>query len=560
MLSDTLWKLEQIQTLERIGATAFRYWVLRGIGLWVLSMLGVAMVTFQGTQARELVSWILASGLALTPKESMGWHGKTYDPAVLRDWLTANVYGGVALGEWGLWIAQLACVPVVLIGIVGWIRVSRKRPHEKHIRGAQILAPGELKKRLRSAGKPGIEIGGVRIPQALECSHVVVAGATGSGKTVTMRQLLRQIAKRGEPAIVMDPEGEFVSEFYDPARGDHLLNPLDRRSRYWNPWAECERPEDIEAQAASLFPITPQTGDASRYYREAARRIYADMLETMVEKDPRLIPQQIAEELGKRPNQQRGNVLSTLQIATAAFRYLEPGADGWAAREWIKERTGWCFLTYRETEKEAVLPFIALVLDSLTRRLLNAELHPEVTTWMVIDELAGLPPLITLPDLMRRGRKRGVAVCIGFQEVSGLQALYGQALTDSMLNAPSTRLLLRTNDAATQKWCSLEIGEREVMRLRENQTVGPENVRDSISRGQQQAIEAAVLASEFGTLPPLQGYLKVGHYGATRVAVQETHLVERQPAFVPRPGSPPVPEAPSPSRPGPDISPIRRTL
>ena len=170
-----------------------------------------------------------------------------------------------------------------------------------------------------------------------------------------------------------------------------------------------------------------------------------------------------------------------------------------------------------------MLPFIALALDSLTRRLLNAEMHPDFTTWMVIDELAGLPPLITLPDLCGEAGERGVAVCIGFQEVSGLQAIYGQSLTDSMLNAPSTRLLLRTNDAAQHRsgvW--LELGEREVVRVRENQTVGPENVRDSISRGSQQAIEAAVLSSEFGALPPLQGYLKVGHYGSTRVEITET--------------------------------------
>jgi hypothetical protein len=72
-----------------------------------------------------------------------------------------------------------------------------------------------------------------RIPKRLEASHILMMGDTGSGKSNAIRQLLRQVREREESAIVYDPAMDFVSEFYSPARGDLILNPLDQRCPYW---------------------------------------------------------------------------------------------------------------------------------------------------------------------------------------------------------------------------------------------------------------------------------------------------------------------------------------
>ncbi len=52
-------------------------------------------------------------------------------------------------------------------------------------------------------------------------------GDTGTGKSTLIKQLLQQIADRGEIAIVYDPAGEFTESFYKESRGDWILNPLD---------------------------------------------------------------------------------------------------------------------------------------------------------------------------------------------------------------------------------------------------------------------------------------------------------------------------------------------
>jgi DNA helicase HerA-like ATPase len=62
----------------------------------------------------------------------------------------------------------------------------------------------------------------------------MLMGDTGSGKSSAIRQILRQVQERGETAIVYDPAMDFVGEFYDPKRGDLILNPLDARCPYWS--------------------------------------------------------------------------------------------------------------------------------------------------------------------------------------------------------------------------------------------------------------------------------------------------------------------------------------
>lgn len=79
-------------------------------------------------------------------------------------------------------------------------------------------------------------------------------GDTGSGKSNAIRQLLRQVREHGESTIVYDPAMDFVSEFYSPARGDLILNPLDRRCPYWGLGDEIDRDETTATIAAVFLP------------------------------------------------------------------------------------------------------------------------------------------------------------------------------------------------------------------------------------------------------------------------------------------------------------------
>ena len=97
----------------------------------------------------------------------------------------------------------------------------------------------------------------VRIPRREEQSHLLLLGDSGTGKSSLIRQLLPQIRARGESAIVYDPALEFTPQFYDPAQGDLILNPVDERMPYWTPSDEVRYAPEALTLANSLFPDKP---------------------------------------------------------------------------------------------------------------------------------------------------------------------------------------------------------------------------------------------------------------------------------------------------------------
>ena len=103
-----------------------------------------------------------------------------------------------------------------------------------------------------------------------------IIGDTGAGKSALMFQVLRQVQSRGDAAIVYDPAREFVKRFYDPSRGDVILNPLDKRCHYWGPADELRSRSEAKALAASLFQ--PPQDKKGEFFIESPQKIFAFLM------------------------------------------------------------------------------------------------------------------------------------------------------------------------------------------------------------------------------------------------------------------------------------------
>jgi hypothetical protein len=68
---------------------------------------------------------------------------------------------------------------------------------------------------------------GISIPTEDECQHFLIAGKNSSGKSQAIYSALRTVAERGQPALVADPGGTYLSRF---GKDDsQILNPFDYR-------------------------------------------------------------------------------------------------------------------------------------------------------------------------------------------------------------------------------------------------------------------------------------------------------------------------------------------
>ena len=172
----------------------------------------------------------------------------------------------------------------------------------------------------------------LRIPRDAENKHFLIVGDTGSGKSSIIRQMLYQVDARGDSAIVYDPACEFVKQFYDPHRGDIVLNPLDARMPYWNPSKELRRKAEAKALAVSLYQ--PE-GVTNRFFVEAPQKIFAHLLsylptpEDLIKwmSDPAEIDRRVKGTeywmlIDPKAPQQRTGVLGSLNMSADSFRLL----------------------------------------------------------------------------------------------------------------------------------------------------------------------------------------------------------------------------------------------
>ena len=75
------------------------------------------------------------------------------------------------------------------------------------MQAAPILRLPQIRFR-RRLGMPGVEIAGHRIPDEARLRHTHIVGATGSGKTVLLEQLIYRDLERGGGALIIDPKGD----------------------------------------------------------------------------------------------------------------------------------------------------------------------------------------------------------------------------------------------------------------------------------------------------------------------------------------------------------------
>jgi type IV secretory pathway TraG/TraD family ATPase VirD4 len=360
-----------------------------------------------------------------------------------------------------------------------------------------------------------------RIPREREAMHFLIVGDSGTGKSAAIRQMLSQIWERGESAIVYDPAMEYLPQFYNEARGDVILNPMDERCPFWSPGNEVPHEAEALTLAASLFQ---DQGRESRFFVEAPRKIFAHLLNlkptpqeltywmsNAEEIDRRVEGTELAAMIDRGAANQRSGVLGSLNMVADAFKLLPKESETklrWNTVEWAKERKGWVFLTSKATMRERMRPLVSLWLDLLVLRMMNDD-GARRKTWFVLDELASLQRLPQLTTAVTENRKSNNPMVLGFQGKAQVEALYGH-VAEAMLSQPATKIFLKTSEPHASEWISMAIGEVEIERFRESRTLG-RFPRNSENQSRDITREPLVMASEVAGLDPLHGYLKHGN-------------------------------------------------
>ena len=187
----------------------------------------------------------------------------------------APALSGLGVSQHGLIQFALATSICTAVGYASGRAVARAAPSKETYQRGSVVAedtPRSREKRRHPRLTHEITLAGRAVPLQDEAKHFKLIGTTGTGKSTAIQEIVNSALARGDRAVIADPDGSYLQRFYDPARGDVILNPFDPRSVKWDLFAELKSPYDVEQLARSLIP---DHEGADRSWRGYARTFFS---------------------------------------------------------------------------------------------------------------------------------------------------------------------------------------------------------------------------------------------------------------------------------------------
>jgi type IV secretory pathway TraG/TraD family ATPase VirD4 len=397
-------------------------------------------------------------------------------------------------------------------------------------RGTVVLdekAPGSS-----ATGTGELTLAGCPFSLSDETKHFKMIGTTGTGKSTAINELLTQALARGDRAVIADPDGGYLDKFYDPARGDRVLNPFDPRAVRWDLFAEIVKPHDADQLARSMIP--DQEGQ-DRHWRSYARTLMTSIFRQLHRSNEHSLAALYATLVTAQPTDLRGLLQGTPAAAflakdngkffdsvrsiaidhLAAIEHLahQTHDEALSVRKWIREGRGVLFLPYQANEIASLRNIISTWMRLAIFETMSGH-DDDRRIWFVVDELDALGAIDGLKDALARLRKFGGRCVLGFQSIGQVRGTYGDTEAQTIVENCGNTVILRCSASergGTAEFASRLIGKREVIRpqfsvSRPRRFFG--FLRQTGTVVNQITTEDAVMASEIEQLPDLSGFLK----------------------------------------------------
>lgn len=559
---------EALLARERAGSTTRRVFTLR-----VLAASIVAGAVLFGAVLTSVGQMRQASEYAIADLAAHALRATPFDPAITITWRGRAERTGVK--EWASFqplrddavtVGALAglggIMGLLLSGMCLWLGADHRRRKQDElladriIAGTRIVSETELA-HMTVAGSSAysLRFGSVALPYGLETRHIAMAGTTGAGKTTVLLQALDAIEARGDAALVYDTSGEFIAQYYDPARGDVILNPFDRRGAFWNPFDEISHPADADRIARHLIS---ETGDHDRdVWLETARILVANILRTLwregrctlqalldtlqsmssAELERWLSHTSSARTFAEDADKATGSVLFMLAKAVNLLMFLRANPrDGEASFSFVRffaeidRQEGGkplIFVPRKESYFEAMKPLMALWLECAASAVLGLTPSSSRRLFFVLDELPDLPRVANMVRLLPEGRKFGASVILTFQTIGQMRDRYGREGAEALLGCCNTKLFLQLVDQVSREWASDTIGSTEVEISTLADTLDPKTGKPQQTLSTTRQMRPAVLESEL-RLPRHMAYLLLPDgLPVARIDLTDAHIRAR---------------------------------
>lgn len=375
------------------------------------------------------------------------------------------------------------------------------------------------------------------INRAYGTEHFLLAGASGSGKTTVMENLMASVFVGAESGFVYDPKPEFLPLLFSLTKDSEadveagtskvkVLNPLDARSCWWHMAEDIDGPLVAREIASILVPDDAGNQGSSAFFVQATRDLLAGVFLAFIRCAPRdrawtfrdVILTMLYEpylrfvlDLEARPGLAQLPMLSRLSSSylngddprtssnirasiNTHLSIFEPIAARWEKVRKTHPGRGisiakWAAVGSRdilvlgndETARASIDPINRAMFKRATECLLSrrestpSEIESgEGQSWVFLDEVREAGHLDGLSRLMTKSRSKGVCVVLTFQDINGLRDVYGEDVANELVAQCNNVAVMRLNSSETAEWASGLFGRRKLEAQSKNTSFGGE--------------------------------------------------------------------------------------
>lgn len=420
------------------------------------------------------------------------------------------------------WSSKVLGITLLFFLIKGWR--SRKK---QHIDGKQLISPLRLYLKLKLSNKASpIKLGRIPLVKGTETQHILISGATGSGKTNAYHHLLPQIRKQKQRAIIIDTTGEYVEKYYREGK-DILMNPLDTRSVSWNPWCECNDSSDFKSMAHSFIPSSYR--EEENFWRKGAQEVFfASLMEFSETKCTSALSKLLLHDplstvatvlrgttatayLDMASEKTAGSVRAVASSFLECLSLLPDTSNPFSIRNWVaqEEHDAWLFLYCTPRQRTSLIPLLSVWLSVGISGLLQLPPQIDRRLWFVIDELPRLHRLQDLENFVTESRKFGGCGLLALQSPAQLETIYGKTTTNTILGNCATRIAFAEYDAITAHSIAKTFGEKDVRESQESLSYGAHEMRDGVNLAFQSKTTPVIASTAIQSLNPLEAFIKL---------------------------------------------------
>jgi len=412
------------------------------------------------------------------------------------------------------------------------------RARDKMIRGKNIVSDKMLKRQLfffnlKKFNFFPYKIGDFAFPNNTHFQHSIITGGSGSGKTQMTSDIIEQIRKKKQKAVIYDRSGSFIRKFYDPQK-DIILNPFDVRSNYWDIFTEISNKNDVTNIVNALI----EDNKTDPFWNKSAKIITIEVINKLkrikdnptnkdltdillkydLEKFCKFLKDtnavSIADESSEKTIASIRSVIASYLSSLAIITDLKNHDQDFSIKDWINNNNkddSILFISSKIDSHDNVKSLISAWLDIAILQLMNLDPEIKRTLWFILDELPSLQKLPNLQTGLAESRKYGGSFLITCQLYSQLKEIYGHNNAQSISGLCRNRVTFSTPDETTANWCSNNLGKKENISTKENLSFGANEYRDGVNISQNKELESLVIPSQIMNLKDLEFYISLSN-------------------------------------------------